>query len=438
MLATDRHGYLDHFLSKATAHASRENRDTLDAILGTQLPASWNLRLTPAEDILSLDELAEVDKLSALPPVNIPAPREQMVIILKATRLCNLRCTYCNAWRDGPGQIMEFSVLARLIHDILQSPNVKNIDFVWHGGEVTILPIDYLEKALWLQQHFCNPRTRIANSIQTNATRLTDEWIAFLKAYGFGVGVSIDGPPEIHDKRRVNVAGNGTWKDVKRGIDLLQENEIPFGALAVIDECALEYGADSYLRYLVNVGIRQVALLNALPPNSEQSRGQAAYLPFDRFTTFLRELFSAWWHNWKERIVIRELQSLVEAVTRGSTALCVFNDNCMGQYLTIDPNGDVSACDKYVDDPNYMFGNLHESSLTEMLSHSAILTAAVHNVSRQKRNMSTCEYYKYCFGGCPHDVRLSEKYRPNWSFECCGLNHLIAEIMSAVGMCVEQ
>jgi uncharacterized protein len=219
---------------------------------------------------------------------------------------------------------------------------------------------------------------------------------------------------------------------VKRGIDLLREFEIPFGALAVIDECALELGAAAYLRYLVDIGVTQVALLNALPPNTENCAGTANYVPHDRFTSFLRDLFSAWWSTAHDAIEIRELQALVEAVSRGTTGLCIFNDNCMGQYLTIDPNGDVSACDKYVGDPAYMFGNLRERNLNEMLEQSTTLAAARAGVAAQKRRMSACPHYKICFGGCPHDVRLSEKYRPEWQPDCCGLSELIDDISQAV------
>ncbi len=422
---------LERTLAQLEPLVSEKSLGDLQAILAMERSAVWDLHLTPIEEVFSAQERSTLETMTPQ-PYGRSGLKRQMVIILKATRLCNLRCTYCNAWREGPNQIMEFSVLAKLIREILATQQVQNVDFVWHGGEVTLLPTSYLKKALWLQQHYCLPQTTVANSIQTNATRLTPEWLSFLRDYGFGVGVSIDGPPEIHDKRRVTKSGRGTWRDVKRGIDLLREFEIPFGALAVIDECALELGAAAYLRYLVDIGVTQVALLNALPPNSTDCAGTAAYVPHDRFTGFLRDLFAAWWSTARDAIEIRELQALVEAVARGTTGLCIFNDNCMGQYLTIDPNGDVSACDKYVGDPAYMFGNLRERNLNEMLEQSTTLAAAHAGVAAQKRRMSACPHYKICFGGCPHDVRLSEKYRPEWQPDCCGLSELIDDISLAV------
>lgn len=430
-MGQSRNESIEVILSDLESKISEESYRKIQLLVSAEPEALQNLRTLPIDQMLNPEERFTLRSLKISPP-DVAKLHKQTVVILKATRLCNLRCTYCNAWRDGPGQIMEFPVLAKLIHDVLKTPGLANVDFVWHGGEVTLLPISYLEKALWLQEHFCEPGTVVANSIQTNATRLTVEWLTFLKDYEFGVGVSIDGPPEVHDKRRVTAGGRGTWLDVKQGIDHLREYEIPFGALAVIDECALEMGASAYLDYLIQLGITQVALLNALPPNSDDCSGNATYLPHNRFTSFLRDLFKAWWSHSHDLIEIRELQALVEAVRTGSTGLCIFNDNCMGQYLTIDPNGDVSACDKYVGDPDYLFGNIVDEEVNAMLNRSQVLEKASADVSQKKRAMTKCRHFDICFGGCPHDVRLTEKYRPHWNTDCCGLIDLIDDITSAV------
>ena len=137
----------------------------------------------------------------------LPALRPSTVLIMKATRLCNLRCNYCHAWKEGPNQVMGFEVLAKTTRDILRQSTVNRVSFVWHGGEVTLLPIDFFRKALLLQREFRNERQVITNSIQTNATRLCDDWVRFFVSANFEVGVSIDGPPEIHDLRRRTAAG---------------------------------------------------------------------------------------------------------------------------------------------------------------------------------------------------------------------------------------
>lgn len=160
-------------------------------------------------------------------------------------------------------------VLARLFRDLCHSKRLNAVDVVWHGGEVTLLPIAYVRKPVWLQHYFAAPGVTFANCIQTNATRLTPEWVTFFRDYEFSVGVSIDGPPEVHDSRRLTKSGKPTWHDVKAGMDLLKESGIPYGALAVVDKCVLELGADAYLSYLHKLGIKGLAFLNAIPSNSE-------------------------------------------------------------------------------------------------------------------------------------------------------------------------
>ena len=110
----------------------------------------------------------------------------------------------------------------------------------------------------------------------------------------------------------------------------------------------------------------------------------------------------------------------------------VFRDNCMGQYLTVEPNGDVAACEKYVGDNAFVYGSLNENPLGRMLCESVPLLAAKRDVAAKKRRMSECEHFKYCFGGCPHDVMLSERMAPGWSTTCCGLASLVVDIQRAL------
>src|SRR5215471_659649 len=108
-------------------------------------------------------------------------------LIIKGTRLCNLRCAYCVDWRTDRDQTMSFPVMARLIAAALSDPRHDAVEFIWHGGETTILKRSFYEKALFVQSKFRRPGQRIHNSIQTNGTRLTAEWCRFFRANKFGV-----------------------------------------------------------------------------------------------------------------------------------------------------------------------------------------------------------------------------------------------------------
>ena len=124
-------------------------------------------------------------------------------LIVKATRLCNLRCAYCHDWRTGPGQTMSFEVMARMTASALETSGPDGVDFIWHGGEPTVVGIPFYEKALYVQAQFQHPGQRVSNSFQTNATLLTDRWLRFLQDSQFSVSVSLDGQCSI--RRRITV-----------------------------------------------------------------------------------------------------------------------------------------------------------------------------------------------------------------------------------------
>src|SRR5687768_2050934 len=171
-------GHVEHF----AATLSPEERVVLEQLLATAsaddaLPA---LAATPAEEILDPQELALFRQLQAEPVPAESALHPQVHLIVKVTRWCNLRCTYCNYWREDPTP-MSFPVLARMTHAVLRDPGVREAKFLWHGGESTMLSFDFYRKWLWLQEQFRRPDQLVRNRVQTNATILSDKWIQFIK-----------------------------------------------------------------------------------------------------------------------------------------------------------------------------------------------------------------------------------------------------------------
>src|ERR1700730_3119102 len=258
-------GLMDR-LGTFEAKLSELERAALRQLLPARLSELAFLFAAP-EEILSAPEHEVFTRLRS-EDVDLAQPcalRQQTVLVMKATRLCNLRCTYCHAWKEGPNQVMRFEVLAKTTRDILRRPEVKRVNFVWHGGEVTVLPIEFFKKALWLQRVFRREDQAVSNSIQTNATRLNDEWTALFAAGNFQVGVSIDGPPEIHDLRRMTKTGQPTWEKVRAGIARLREASLPWGVLVVVDRHVVELGAKRLLECLLELRVADTALLNVIP-----------------------------------------------------------------------------------------------------------------------------------------------------------------------------
>jgi uncharacterized protein len=305
---------------------------------------------------------------------------------------------------------------------------VTNVDFTWHGGEVTLLSPEYLRKALWLQEQFRRPGQRVSNAVQTNATNLTDEWIDLFRRYQVSAGVSLDGPPEVHDRRRVDRMGRATSTRVRDGLARLRAAGISHGVLMVVDEDVIEVGAQRLLDYFVELDVRNVATLNVIPDNAPVGSPQTgAYLPWTRWIEFLRELFHLWWPRYAERVVLRELADLTGKVGGRGPQLCIFAGDCFGAYLTIEPNGDVAACDKYIDDPDYRFGNLLRAPLAEILRAPAVTGARATN-NAAADGTRDCPWFDVCRGACPHDRYLREQRTPGWDESCCGYAPLLEDI----------
>jgi len=434
---------MDKYKLEQFAESLTEKERSVFAVLIDTLSSTTNnikeLAMLPANLILTDEEQLEYWDIAARINTSLEHKLDtgsSLVSIIKSTRLCNLRCTYCHSWRNGPNQVMKFSVLVRAIAYSLAPQNIKNVQFVWHGGEATLLPINYYKKAIWLQEQFRRQDQSVSNVIQTNGTLLTDAWIDFIIEYGLSVGVSLDGPPEINDRRRIDKKGNPTSAKVKLGLEKLNAKKIKHGLLIVIDNDMVELGAQKLLTYLVDeLQVKNVAILNAIPENKTEDQSIiGSYLTWPKYITFLKELFFLWWHKYRQHIDIRELSSLVKTIQKNSSpSICIYAGNCMGKYITIDPNGDVSACDKYIEAPDYVFGNLmQQESFIELYKQSNNLNKAYGIENKASKKMQNCRWFNVCNGGCPHDRRLNEKYTEHFDGYCCGLSSLIEDIYLTV------
>ena len=122
------------------------------------------------------------------------------------------------------------------------------VTFVWHGGETTLLPMDFYRRAMAVQSRFRRPGQHVRNQLQTNATRLTPRWAQFFRRNDIRIGISLDGPSEVQDDYRPDAAGRPTFDRAVAGLRLLAEHGVPYGVLMVVDQTTIERGADRALR----------------------------------------------------------------------------------------------------------------------------------------------------------------------------------------------
>lgn len=381
--------------------------------------------------LLSADEKATLEDLLA-EPYPEPGLPPSAAFIMRTTRACNLRCSYCYVWPEGPGRTMTFSLMARVIRDALRDTHLRDVTFYWFGGEPTLLPVTFYEKALWLQRTLRRKDQIVHNDIITNGTRVTDDWVRLWRDHNFRIRVSLDGPPEAHDAHRRFPDGRPSSKLVVRGIQELVAAGLRPSIDLVVSPAVLRIGAAPLLEYALQLGAQELRVRYMLASPESSSPETEETIPFSEYVNYLRELFQIWWPASAPKLVIQELTDLVNTLRSGPTGLCVHSGQCFGSVYTIEPDGDVFTCDDFFGLASHRFGNLFQTTLSDCARGSQL-----GQLRRSQRTARTayeeCCWFSVCNGGCPR-WRLASAGLAEANNRCCGMKNLISDIAAALGV----
>ena len=325
---------------------------------------------------------------------------------------------------------MAFPVLAHLIASAMAT--FDNVQFIWHGGETTLVPITFYKKAMALQARYLRPGCTVRNDLQTNGTRIDDEWAQFFRENKFGVGVSLDGPREIHDRQRLNASGQPSFDRVLGGLDTLKRHGIPLSILMVVDEDTLALGPNKVFDFFLEVGIKKYGCLAAKPhvnPGARPGTPAKHYVEPRRMTEFLCSLYDRWLEHGDPEIQIREIHSVIARFENTKRGFCTLEGDCLGHYFIAEPNGDLAHCDLFLGDPSYSFGNIMETSFSEILNGANLKRLRTENAAAISK-LRSCREFSTCMGGCPHDRYISYRHNPDHTEKCCGQLELISYIRS--------
>jgi uncharacterized protein len=325
---------------------------------------------------------------------------------------------------------MTYPVMLAMTEKVLRDPSHDSVEFIWHGGEPTLLGRAFFEKAIHAQARLRRPGQAISNLLQTNATRLNAEWARFLRDNRFSVSISLDGPALIHDRQRRHVSGRGSYADVRAGIDVLRRHEIPFSVLMVVDHDTLALGPNFVFDFFLDQDIKSYGLLAAKPINVPSGRTGSVehYVTTQQMETFLCRLFERWIAHGDTAIQIREFGALLRRSGREAST-CVLAGHCFGAYFLIEPDGEAAHCELFVGDNAYSFGNVVSHSFADFRSAPAM------QALRKSRNeeldaMKQCPNFAICSGWCPHERYTASRHDPGFTGTCCGLFGLIDHIRS--------
>lgn len=361
------------------------------------------------------------------------ASRQFQVFAKPIGPTCNLDCHYCyyldkkHLYGEGKSLRMPDDILeAYIVQHIAACPDPV-IRFSWHGGEPTVLGLDYFWGIVALQRKHQPPNRRITNGIQTNGTLLDEEWCRFLASEGFAVGISLDGPQELHDLHRVTRDQSPTFERAIRGYKLLQEHQVSTEVLCVVNADNVRHPLQVY-RFFRDLGASYITFLPLVEPQPGAPDGVSLRtVPSEAFGDFLCSIFDEWTGQDIGRIKVQIFEEAARTAFGQEHTLCVFRETC-GDVPVIEHSGDFYSCDHYVD-VEYCLGNIRETHLVDLLESPAQRAFGQAKLDTLPRACRVCEVGAMCNGGCPKNRILRT---PDGQ---AGLNYLCAGYKRFFGHC---
>ena len=356
----------------------------------------------------------------------MPATSHEFQIFVKpAGPLCNLGCRYCyyldkqHLYSNGETFRMTDKLLEDYIIQHIQASPGETINFSWHGGEPTTRGLDYFRNIVEIQRKHKPPNRRIVNGVQTNGTLLNDEWCRFFAEQGFYVGLSLDGPQEMHDRYRTTKDNKPTYTQTIRGYNLLRKHRVQTEILCVVNE----HNAGSPLkvyRFLKEIDARYITFL----PLVEQQPGTRTgvsdiSVSAEEWGRFLCAVFDEWVEHDIGRIKVQIFEEALRTAFNQEHSLCIFRPTC-GDIPVLEHNGDFYPCDHYVD-PEHLLGNLNTTPLTDLLNHPSLKSFGEAKQLNLPRECIECTVREMCNGECPRNRFIpSQDGEPGLNYLCAG------------------
>lgn len=412
-----------------------------------------------------------VDKYHVPPQwLGSKARRRFHVMAKPAGSACNLACSYCfylskQTLPGGPGAgHMDDESLELLVRQYIDGVTADEVVFSWQGGEPTLCGLDFFRRAVALQQKYAKPGQRIENDLQTNGTLLDEDWARFLKEHRFLVGLSIDGPRELHDTYRVTRRGAPTFAKVFAAARLLRRFGVPFNTLTCVNRfnasrplavyrfLRREIGS-TYLQFIPVVQARgfettapgtwDVAHLPVIgTPRARPDHPDSVVTDWSVDPEDYGRFLCAIWDEWRRtdfgKVLVNFAETLVAQHLGLPSQLCAHSDVC-GKGVAVEHDGSVYSCDHYVY-PEYRLGNLHSSTtLGDMAFSPTQVRFGYAKSEALPRYCLECEFLTDCWGECPKNRLLrAPGGEPGVNYLCQGLKRFFAHAAPEAGEIAAQ
>ena len=379
--------------------------------------------------------------------------------------VCNLDCEYCfflskEMLYPGSRFRMAEDLQETYISQLLQAhTGVPEVVVAWQGGEPTMMGLDFFRRAVELQHRHASPGQRILNTLQTNGTLLNDEWGAFLKANEFLVGISIDGPREMHDAYRVDKGGKPTFDRVMKGLDILKRYDVDWNVLTTVHAVNGDHGERVYRFLRDDLGatfIQFIPIIERATPETldiadagwgSGVHGRPLYIQDGSLVThrsigpeqygrFMIDVFEEWVRHDIGAVYVQIFDTALANWYGEVGGMCVHAETC-GEQLALEHNGDLYSCDHYVE-PGYLLGNIADKHMLELID-----LPQQRKFGNDKRDTLTrfcldCDVRFACNGGCPKDRFATSPYgEPGQHYLCPGYKDFFHHVQRPMDVMVK-
>ncbi len=351
-------------------------------------------------------------------------------LLVKPTgAVCNLDCKYCfflskEALYPGSRFRMADDLLETYVRQLLEAQQGPEVSIAWQGGEPTLMGLDFFRHSMELVEKYKKPGQILQHTIQTNGTKLNDEWGAFFKQHNFLVGLSMDGPQAMHDTYRVNKGGAGSFAQVMKGWEKLTEHAVDVNILCTVHAANADHPTEVYhffrdelkAQYMQFIPIVERATMETLPvanqgwgerPGSDRPLyTQVGELVTDRsvkpeqYGRFLVTIFDEWVRRDVGKVFVQSFDAAL-ANWIGQPSLCIFSPTC-GKALALEHNGDLYSCDHFVE-PAFLLGNISETHMLDLVSSDQQRKFGQDKYDTLPQYCRQCEVLFACYGECPRN-----------------------------------
>ena len=403
------------------------------------------------------------------PPLRRPAPAPGQTysfhtMVKPAGAQRNLDCSYCfylhkeDLLQQPKMPRMRESLLEAHIRQYIEAQTGAEVVFSWQGGEPTLMGLPFFQRVVELQRQYRKPNQRIENDLQTNGILLDDEWCAFLKAENFLVGLSIDGPAELHDRHRYSKGGQPTHARVMAAVERLHRHGVPFSALCVVNRDTAKRPIDVYrfLRDQVRPRLIQFTpcierrdFRHAAPghwpterlPVQGSERARPGHpdsvvtewsIDPDDWGYFLGRIWDEWFAKDFGTVFVDQFENIVSMLFGAGAQKCISAEIC-GKALALEHDGTLYACDHFVY-PEYRLGNIGDTHEGDLAFSEAQKKFAYAKSGTLPGCCKACPYLRLCWGDCPKDrFTTSADGEPGLHYLCSGLKRFFHKATAARG-----